>query len=432
MTTLQAPEQPPTHHRVLHRPHRPRQHRNAPASGPGAPPGRRRHRLAKGVAWLAVLTLLAAVAVHLGGGWYLAGRVGSSALASTPAQPMPAFDDVRVVSVTRSAVTLRRGFDAADNFAAPATYGLAWEGGTGIVGPAEVNRDSTVTRSLKVLQGTPPLPRQRAAQDRAVWVGDPPQAFPIAKMDVTVGGLPAWYFPAGPGAVGTVAIFVHGKNGNRNNALRFVSAAVPAGTPVLATTYRNDVGAPKDPSGRLQYGRTEWRDLEAAVDWALDQGARNVVLVGESMGGAIVASFLEKSPRRNVVSGIILESPMLSLAAAVENGSRTAFPGGRAVPASVLWAAKELTTRRYDLDWKAVDYLDDTDWLRIRTLVLHGSADTVVPLSVSQQLKRAKPELVRLEVFDGARHTEAWNTDATRYAAAVREYLELATPKPGD
>ena len=413
MTTLQAPEQPRTPHR----------------EGQPAP---RHHRVPmRWLFWLVALSLVLVAGIHLAGGWYFAGRIGSSALASTPAQPMPAFDDVRVVKVTRTSVQLRRGPDAGDSFTAAATYGLAWEGGTGTVGPARVNKDGTVTRPLTVLQGTPPIARQPAALDRNVWMGDPPQAFPVAKMDVTVGRLPAWYFPAGPGAVGTVAIYVHGQNGTRNNALRFVDAAVPAGTPVLAITYRGDVGAPPEPAGRLQYGRTEWKDLEAAVDWALQQGARNVVLVGESMGGAIVASFLEKSTRRSVVSGIILDSPMLSLSAVVENGARHAMPGGGAVPSSVLWSAKKLAERRYDLDWKAVDYLDDPSWLRIRTLVIHGSDDTVVPLSVSQRLKQAKPALVRLEVFPGAQHTEAWNTDAKRYTTAVRQYLKLATPKPG-
>lgn len=413
MTALQAPEQPRTPDQV---------HDRTPA---------RHRRPLRGLFWFVAVAVVVLALVHAAGGIYFAGRINSGALASNPGQPMPAFDDVRVVKVTSSTVTLRRGADAGDNFAAAATYGLAWEGGTGTVGLPTVNKDGTVTRPLTVLQGTPPFPRQGAALERSVWMGDPPQAFPLAKMDISVAGLPAWYFPAGPGAVGTVAIYVHGQNGNRNNALRFASAAVPAGTPVLAITYRNDVGAPKDPSGRLQYGRTEWRDLEAAVDWALQQGARHVVLVGESMGGAVVASFLERSPRRNVVSGIILDAPMLSLSAVVENGASTGLPGDRAVPASVVWAAKEIAAKRYDVDWKAVDYLDDTDWLRIRALVMHGSADTRVPLSVSQQLQRAKPQLVRLEAFPGAEHTEAWNTDTDRYTALVREYLALATPKPG-
>jgi hypothetical protein len=187
MTTLQAPEQPRTPHRVH------------------GPPHRSRHRPLRWLLWLVVVSLVLVAAVHAGGGWYFSGRIESSALASTPAQPMPAFNDVRVVKVTPSTVTLRRGADAGDNFAAAATYGLAWEGGTGTVGLPTVNKDGTVTRPLRVLQGTPPFPRQGAALERSVWMGDPPQAFPLAKMDISVAGLPAWYFPAGPGAVGTLA-----------------------------------------------------------------------------------------------------------------------------------------------------------------------------------------------------------------------------------
>ncbi|MDF2091065.1 alpha/beta hydrolase [Knoellia sp. 3-2P3] len=413
MTTLQAPEE---RRASSHGAHRPR---------------RRGYRPVRWALWLVALSVVLVAAVHVGGGLYFATRIEAGALASDPGRPMPAFDDVRVVTVSGSRVQLRKGADAGPSFDAPATYGLAWEGGTGTVGPATRNPDGTVTRPLKVLQGTAPFPRQGAALDRAVWMGDPPQAFPLAKMDVSVAGLPAWYFPAGPGAVGTVAIFVHGQNGTRNDALRFASAAVPAGTPVLAITYRNDLGAPRDPSGRLQHGRTEWRDLESAVDWALQQGARHVVLVGQSMGGAIVASFLERSTRRHVVSGIILEAPMLSLGSVVEHGAQDALPGGRAVPTSVLWTAQQIAARSYDLDWKAVDYLDDTDWLRIRTLVIQGADDPVVPLSLAQRLHGAKPQLVSLEVFPGAQHLESWNADAKRYASVVRKYLTLATPKPG-
>jgi fermentation-respiration switch protein FrsA (DUF1100 family) len=128
------------------------------------------------------------------------------------------------------------------------------------------------------------------------------------------------------------------------------------------------------------------------------------------------------------VSGIILDSPVLSLESLVEYGARDAMPGGGPVPASMLWSAQEIASMRYGIDWADVNYLDDTDWLQIKALVIHGSADPVVPLSTSQQLQSAKPVLVGLEVFPGAQHVESWNVDPGRYTKVVRNYLEMARP----
>ena len=55
----------------------------------------------------------------------------------------------------------------------------------------------------------------------------------------------------------SIAIVVHGQNGTRMDGLRDVDVVHDIGMPVLDITYRNDVGAPDDPSGRLQYGATE-------------------------------------------------------------------------------------------------------------------------------------------------------------------------------
>jgi alpha-beta hydrolase superfamily lysophospholipase len=92
-------------------------------------------------------------------------------------------------------------------------------------------------------------------------------------------------------------------------------------------SYRNDAGAPPDPTGMLRYGRTEWQDLAAAAQYALGHGARRLLLVGSSMGGAIVISFLERSPLAGRVAGVILDSPMTDFGRAVDHGaSRQTLP----------------------------------------------------------------------------------------------------------
>ena len=56
-------------------------------------------------------------------------------------------------------------------------------------------------------------------------------------------------------------------------------------------TYRNDPGAPEDPSRILRYGLTEWQDLEATVRYAVRKGPTGRAL-RYSMGGGVVMAFL--------------------------------------------------------------------------------------------------------------------------------------------
>ena len=221
-----------------------------------------------------------------------------------------------------------------------------------------------------------------------------------------------------------MAVVVHGQNGSRLDGLRVVDTLHRLGMPTLVVTYRNDAGAPPDASGQLGYGATEWPDLDAAVSWARSQGATDIVLVGQSMGGAVVASFLENSPKAASVSRALLDSPMLSLGDVVDNGARTAMPvTGGAVPTPVIWAAERIASLRFGIDWSAVDYLDDTAWVRVPTLVVHGLDDPTVPASVSEELAASVPDLVTLKEFARAHHVESWNTDRPGWVQAVTAFL---------
>lgn len=393
--------------------------------GAGSPASRRRTRRRRRriwwpIAWVVVGLL---VLVHVGGGWYFAGRIESSALASTPSAGVPAYNDVQVTAISGDSVTLRRGPDAAENFDAPGRYGLAWQGGTGFIEAGTPNADGTVTRPFALDTGTPPAVGQLAAVDRAYWF-TPEAATGQTPTTVMISGMPAWLFAPGAGASPqTMVIVVHGQNGSRLDGLRIVRTAIEKGE-VLDITYRNDLGAPKDESGRLQYGATEWRDLDAAVQWALQHGSKHIVLAGQSMGGAVVAAFMHNSPRRNAVTGLVLDAPALSLADMVSYATRDMLPGGYAVPTSVVWTAERLATMRYGIDWGAINYVEDTSWVTAPTLILHGTADPSVPIELSRRLRDAKPDLVQLEEFPGALHAESWNFDTHRYDTLVTTFLD--------
>jgi fermentation-respiration switch protein FrsA (DUF1100 family) len=124
------------------------------------------------------------------------------------------------------------------------------------------------------------------------------------------------------------------------------------------------------------------------------------------------------------VSRVVLDAPMLSLGQVVDNGARTAMPvTGGAVPTPVIWAAEQIASLRFGLDWSAVEYLDDTAWVRVPTLVVHGLDDPTVPATVSQELATEVPDPVTLQEFPGALHVESWNTDRARWTQVVTRFL---------
>jgi uncharacterized protein len=402
-----------------------------PRHGPVASAVRPRRRWLRRLLWsaLAVVIVLAA-AFFGGGGWYFAGQIRSGALRVEPAGPMRAYDDARVVGLSAGQVQLRAIGDQ-PALVKPELYGIAWDGGTGHLGASVTASAGVVTRPLTVASGSLPAVGQHAVLDRAYFLGDPRTALGIPMHDVVVGGpqgpLPAWYFP---GRGDTFVIGVHGQNGSRNDLLRVVNIVHQMGFPVLDVTYRNDYGVARDPSGFLRYGQTEWRDLQAAVRWALGHGARHVILAGQSMGGAVVAAFLERSPLAATVTRVVFDAPMLDLQAAVDYGaSQRSLPVlGRGVPAPLVWTAEQIATIRFGIDWAATGYLGNTAWLKVPALVTHGGTDTTVPMTTSVRLKAAKSALVTLAVFPGAGHLESWNVNRARYTTLLESFLSPAAP----
>jgi uncharacterized protein len=368
-------------------------------------------------------------ASFFGSSWYLAEKIRSEALAVGPAPAVPAYDDVRFVGVAPGQVQLRAVGDQ-PALLKPMLYGIAWPGGTGHLGAEAAASGSLVTRPLTVMSGSAPVVGQFGVIDRSYFLSDPGTALGIGVQDVVVPGplgpLPAWYFP-GPGS--TFVIGVHGQNGTRKDVLRVVDIVGRMGFPALAVTYRNDLGAARDPSGYHRYGQTEWSDIEAAVCWSLAQGARSVVLAGQSMGAGVVAAFLQRSSLALKVARVMLDAPMLDLRAVIDyQADRHLIPVIGRLPAALIRMAETIASARFGVDWPAMSYLDETAWLRVPALVTHGDNDPRVPISTSLRLNKLRPSLVTFEAFPGAGHLESWNTDRSRYTSLVETFLAPLGP----
>jgi pimeloyl-ACP methyl ester carboxylesterase len=392
-----------------------------PADTPGT--ARRRRRRWPIVA-VALVVVLAAV-FYLGGGWYFSGRLYQQGLSGAAKRAARPSYNLSVVAVTSGTVTLRVPTDRGQ-LLTPGVWGLQWPTGYGQVTAIVARGQGTVTRAFHQLTGSPLAAGAKAALDNKAFPQDPRVGLGIPFREVAyrgpLGSYPAWLVP---GPRDTWAVLVHGNAMDRLDTIKVVPALHRLGLPLLMVAYRNDAGAPQDPSGMLRYGLTEWQDLAAAARYALAHGARRLLLVGYSMGGAVVASFLERSPLAARVAGIVLDSPMTDFSRTVDLGaSRQKLPlVGLPVPQSLTDVAKWIASWRYGLDWRSLDYLDAAAKLQAPMLLFQGTADTKVPPATSDQLARLAGDVTYVRVA-GADHLDSWNLEPARYDRAVQAFVD--------
>jgi uncharacterized protein len=300
----------------------------------------------------------------------------------------------------------------------PGVYGLEWPGGHAVIGEIVAVGEDAVTRRLRDVRGYL-VPDMDVGVEADVYVGDPHQVLGLPSREVDVHGelgpMPAWLVP---GRSRTWAILVHGINGTPQVGLRVVPALHRAGLPALLITYREDQGAPSSPDGYHHMGLTEWRDLQAAARFALAHGARRLILVGYSMGGAIVAQLMERSPLAGHVDALVLDAPALDWRRVLEfNAEEMGLPGFSVLP--VEWTIGA----RIDADWDSLDALQHTGDFRLPILLFHGVDDKVVPISLSDEFAAELPRWVTYYRAPDAGHVEAWNVDPRLYERRLSAFL---------
>jgi pimeloyl-ACP methyl ester carboxylesterase len=383
------------------------------------PPRRTRKRWVRrtGIALGVVLLLF-----YGGIGWMFSSKIQNDAFeVEAPGEPEY---EVEVVGFDGDNIILSLESDN-HHLLEPGIRGVAWPGGYGRVGAIQAETTDTVTRTYIPADGTPPT-GTLLDMDGFAYPQDPLAAHGLPFEDVTypseLGPLSAWNVA---GSTDSWVVFVHGKTAPQREGLRIIPPLHAAGYHVLVVTYRNDVGMPSDPSGAYGYGETEWPDVAAAVSYAQQQGAADIALVGYSMGGAIVTSFMINSPAAADIDAVVLDAPMLDFSATVDLGARhTSLPViGLPVPQSLTNVAKVLAGWRFGIDWPAIDYFDEVGEINTPILLFHGTEDERVPIETSERLAEERPEIVQLEIFEDAGHILSWNVDRARYERLLTEFL---------
>lgn len=341
----------------------------------------------------------------------------------------PPEDLVEVVSIGADVVVL-----AGPRAARAGRWGLEWEGGYGQVGEPQhvVEQDpdgQEAQRRLTVVRGDPPGTGATARLDPNAWPEEAASlGLPWEELHYhsPAGEMPAWVFP-GPSR--TWAIFVHGRAGRRSQTFRLLRVAHGLGMPSMAIAYRNDPDAPLSEDARCHLGEEEWQDVEGAVVAALARGAEDVVLVGYSMGGTAVLSFLRTSAHARRVRAVVLEAPVVRWRPVIRRAvANVGAP--RSLAAAAAPVALAVAGVRAGIEWGLVDHVAAAGEFDRPMLVIHGEDDRDVPLSSVEPLALRRPDLVDLLRVPGGEHLTAWNVDPQTVESAVRTFLTDALAPP--
>lgn len=313
----------------------------------------------------------------------------------------------------------------------PGEFTLLFPGGHWVQLSAEV-LDRGSGRLARAVTATAPgfTP---SADDRASWSGIyfmTPADAGLSAYDVAIptpsGPAPAWRIDGSDSQSTRWAIHIHGLGSPRAGTLRGVQVTTDVGYTSLVVSYRNDGEGPRRGSGRSTLGATEVEDVDAAIQYAIDQGAREVVLFGWSMGAQVALQLAARPRYSRLIAGLILESPVLDWAATFKaNCARTGLPAAAGLLA-LPWLTSPLLVHAVGLTGTIP--LGDLDWiaraheLAVPTLILHGTNDGSAPSALSRELAVLRPDLVQLEIFDSD-HTMTWNSDRERWRSTVAAWL---------
>ena len=219
-----------------------------------------------------------------------------------------------------------------------------------------------------------------------------PQAQEIALATADGETIIAWHVP--PRNDKPVVIYFHGNGGAlRLRADRF-ARLVADGVGLLGVSYRGYGGSTGSPS---EAGLIE--DARAAYAYANERYPRRIAVWGESLGSGVAIALAAEKP----VTHVILDSPY---SAVVD------------VAADLYWflPVRLLLKDQFRSDLRITK-------VTAPILILHGEADTIIPILYAERLHTLAPGQKRM-----VRYKDGWHVDLDRHGATDEALKFLAEP----
>jgi pimeloyl-ACP methyl ester carboxylesterase len=225
-------------------------------------------------------------------------------------------------------------------------------------------------------------------------------------------------------------VVVHGWQRDRQSELdsRILEVAahlVRSGRPVLVFDLR---GWGQSHGDRFSLGPREARDVGGAIDFLGRRGlaADGVDLLGYSMGAAAMLLEVPTEPR---VHAVVEDSGYAELASVLNeqvpnySGLPAPFTPGAVFAAGVLTGVNLYTVR-------PVDGVATLAARGVPLLIIHGEADTLVPVSHARRIAAAYGQRAETFFVPGAEHVGAFKAEAGVYLKRLDDFFHRAAGAP--
>lgn len=305
-------------------------------------------------------------------------------------------------------------------------YGLRTRTGHARVGSVIADDGKRVTRAVEAVHGDI-LSARRAAFD-----GDfhalPQEVGEVSDIVIPtpVGPAPAWLFE---GAASDLwIIHVHGFLADRNNVLRTVAALQGLPATQLVVSYRGDGEGPQVVGNATRLGLDEWEDVDAALRYARDHGAEQIIMVGWSMGAAISLLIGERSALRSLIIGQVFVSPATDWVATMQTSAqRMRIPFPQALARYAAWFLRNPLLSRLTGLGAPIDFAE-LNWTKpgrvhVPTLAIHSTGDLTIPITATRRFVNGNAKLASLHEATRAPHTWEFNVDVDGIGSVARSWV---------
>ena len=225
--------------------------------------------------------------------------------------------------------------------------------------------------------------------------------------------LSGWWLPR-PGSQ-RVVVGLAGHRSSKSDLLGIGSGLWRAGNNVLLFDWRSR-GQSDIAQHSLAY--YELRDAEAAIAYALERvpGA-HLGVVGYSIGASVGILLTARDPR---VRALAADSPFTGIAEVVAYAAAQ-----RRLPARLVVPLADATTNwRYGYRFGAVRPIEAVAAVSPRPLLLiHGSADSLIPVSHAHAIFAAAREPKECLIIDGVDHCGGYFADRATYVDRVSAFF---------